>query len=254
MNACRILLLCFAIAFSYSSSAQPTNYLHAKFHEYQTNAEAGNAWAQVTLGYCYAHGKGVETNYVEAFNWYRKAAAQTNASAQAEVGYFYANGLGVTTNYVEAVRWYRKAAENKDAWARVTLGICYESGLGVDRNLTEAVKQYRLAADQNDPWGQYEMGSYYTFQATNYFAAVSWYRKAAENNNTLAQYYLGEYYANGQGVKTNLVEAYAWLTLAADESAAKLLQTVEKQMSLQQISDAKKRAEELKAKIKTKRN
>jgi TPR repeat protein len=38
-------------------------------------AEQGYAWAQVNLGYIYAHGEGVPEDYVKSYAWHSVSAA-----------------------------------------------------------------------------------------------------------------------------------------------------------------------------------
>ena len=60
--------------------------------------------AQYSLGVCYADGRGVAKDYVEAVKWYRKAAEQNHAGAQYNLGVCYANGQGVAKDYVESLQ------------------------------------------------------------------------------------------------------------------------------------------------------
>ena len=80
----------------------------------------------------------------------RAKAEKGDAQSQLSLGYRYANGRGVATNYVEAVKWYRKAAEQNLAEAQCALGFCYEHGQGVTNDETEALKWMLLAASQGD--------------------------------------------------------------------------------------------------------
>ena len=82
----------------------------------------------IHLGVCYADGRGVAKDEVEAVKWYRKAAEQNDAEAQFNLGVCYANGQGVAKNEAEAVKWYRKAAEQNHAEAQYNLGVCYDNG------------------------------------------------------------------------------------------------------------------------------
>jgi hypothetical protein len=132
-------------------------------------AVQGDAVAQCTLGSCYASGRGVARNHMEAVKWYRLSAEQGYATAQNRLGVCYAGGRGVVRNYMEAVKWYRKAAEQGNAFAQNNLGDCYTRGHGV---------------------------------APDYAEAVKWYRKAADQGNLAAQNNLRLYVNNGGGVKT----------------------------------------------------
>jgi tetratricopeptide (TPR) repeat protein len=153
----------------------------------RAKAERGDADFQCEVGFCYANGKGVATNYVEAVKWYRKAAEQNHATAQNNLGLCYANGQGVATNYVEAAKWIGRAAEQGFAEAQFNLGVCYHDGQGV---------------------------------ATNYVEAVKWYRKAAEQCLVEAQVSLGYCYAHGQGVAKDEVEGFKWYRKAAESGEA----------------------------------
>ena len=73
-------------------------------------AEAGDAKAQFSLGFCYMNGEGVNEDAMEAMKWYTKAAEQGNADAQLFLGYIYHLGMGVTKDDREAVKWWKKSA------------------------------------------------------------------------------------------------------------------------------------------------
>jgi TPR repeat protein len=116
------------------------------FEDTKAKAENGDANAQVNLGFCYASGKGIKKNFVEAVKWYRKAAEQTNAYAQYNLGVCYENGEGVEKEIVEAAKWYRKAAEQNAAYAQYALGLCYTTGEGMVKDSVEGYVWILLAA------------------------------------------------------------------------------------------------------------
>lgn len=174
--------------------------------------------AQFYLGVCYAEGRGVPKDEVEAVKWYRKAAEQNHAIAQNNLGACYANGEGVVEDEAEAVKWYHKAAEQNFAGAQSNLGFCYSKGQGVVLDYAEAAK---------------------------------WYHKAAEQNYAGAQHNLGCCYVNGQGVVPDYAEAYKWVNLAAvqgDENAKKLRDDLEKVMTPERIAEGQRLAREFKPK------
>ena len=87
-SAFSVLLLCFLLA-----SCSERKRLQKK-------AEAGDAEAQVTLGWMYYAGedyagKEVPKDFVESAKWYRRAAEQGNAEAQSALGELYFRGIGV---------------------------------------------------------------------------------------------------------------------------------------------------------------
>ena len=69
-----------------------------------------DAETQISIGNCYAEGKGVQQDRVEAFRLDRKAAEMGLAEAQYNLGTLYLQDWGVEKNEAEALKWYRKAA------------------------------------------------------------------------------------------------------------------------------------------------
>lgn len=70
-------------------------------------------------------------------------------------------------------------------------------------------------------------------------------REQALQGNSHAQYALGLLYAEGRGVAEDLVEAWAWLTLAVmrgDKDAEQLRYVVAGQMQQEQFDEAERRA------------
>ena len=151
---------------------------------YHKAAQAGKAFSQMRIGYCYEKGRGVTQDYTEAAKWYRKAAEQGNKKSQFNLGLCYEYGKGVTKSITEAVKWYQKAAEQGEATAQNNLGVCYYKGFGVTQD---------------------------------YYEAVKWYRKAVEQGLAIAQNNLGACYEDGQGVTKDITEAVKWYKKAAEQ-------------------------------------
>ena len=199
---------------------------------YRKAAEQGNADAQYSLGFMYAHGKGVEKDEVEAARWYYKAAEQGNADAQYRLGLMYANGEGVEKDEAKAVQLFRKAAEQGCGDAQFNVGVSYHYGWGVAKDESEAMKWYRKVAVLEDSAAHFYLkavelgdpdvhnaqiethgdeGSVGKYEAE----AVRWYRKAAEQGDVKAQYQLGWCYEFGKYVITDKTEAMKWYRKAA---------------------------------------
>ena len=99
-------------------------------------AESGDAMAQAQYASMLQFGQGVEKNETEALKWYQKAAEAGNAYAQASMGVFCQTGhCGVTKDFAKAAEWYRKAAEQGDANAQFYLAGLYANGNGVEKNM-----------------------------------------------------------------------------------------------------------------------
>ena len=109
-------------------------------------AKAGDANAQLILGYMFDHGEVVSENDHEAIKWYLKAAKQGNAQAQLVLAYKYDLGDGVTQSYKQAFKWYKLAAEQGDADAQDNLGGMYTFGEGIPIDYVQAYAWYNIAA------------------------------------------------------------------------------------------------------------
>jgi len=78
-------------------------------------------------------------------------------------------------------------------------------------------------------------------------AAVRWYRKAAEQGDADVQHILGFVCYEGQGVPQDNVQALMWFSLAAgqgDEQAVEFRNTINRDMTTDQIAEAQRLARE----------
>ena len=146
-------------------------------------AESGNKNAQIELGDCYQHGKGVERDSAKMNDWWAKAAEQTHAEiarratgevkdmiqnaeegdaeAQYELGRAYRyNKYGIPVNCYQAVRWWTRAALQNHARAQYELFWCYYYGYGTQENHT-AAKAYLVQAIENGQHAQDIYEKYY---------------------------------------------------------------------------------------------
>ena len=79
-------------------------------------------------------------------------------------------------------------------------------------------------------------------------AEVAALRAKAERGNAIAQYNLGLAYAEGKEAPTDLIEAFVWLTLAAEGgSRGRALDTVLGAMTAEQIVEGRQRLDRLRA-------
>ena len=134
----------------------------------------------------------------------------------------YEKGQGVAQDYAEAARWYRRAADGDMHIAQLSLGRLYASGHGVAHDPAEATR---------------------------------WYHKAADLGLASAQYELSMAYSTGQGVPQDPAAAYQWMDIAAfrangsnREKYAAARDALRLHMTSEQLADAKRRADEWKAK------
>ncbi|MCX6872834.1 MAG: tetratricopeptide repeat protein [Verrucomicrobia bacterium] len=245
-------------------------------------AGQNNALAQNALAFRYYTGQGVAQDYREAVKWYRQAAAQDCPEAQFGLGGCYLNGLGVVQDPVEAYKWVLLASAQGFASARQNLPLLERDltpeQLAEGRKRASAFKQpegppikikpgesggnpladLHAIAASGDPKAQYELGE--AFQAgklgvpKNAAEALRWFRQAAVQNHPAAQANLGICYERGDGVAKDELEAYKWYLLAAaqgDENAKDNASLLELLLSLDQIAEGKRRANQFKPQERT---
>lgn len=197
--------------------------------------------------------------------WYQKAADGGLAEAQLHMGFAYNFGYGVVQDRVMAASLYRKAAEQGLAEAQSKLAGSYHAGWGVNKDPKQEFYWLGKAAEQGDPVSQGGLARRYYFgdgTPQNYQQALIWFLKVA-NRGDVASYPLGEYsrsdaqfllgtmFEKGHGVRKDLVEAHKWYNIAAAdaeldimEHSAKARDAIEKLLTLEQVTEAQRRASE----------
>lgn len=172
----------------------------------------------------------------EAVLLYQSAAEAGDAEAQFKLAELYEQGNGVPKNDEEAFRWYseseKQAYSNFPDDSCYEVGRCYAIGQGVERNPDEALRRLLPIADPrvtNDPWRM-----------------------------SRAQIWVATVFADQEHVRHDLVEAYAWLNLAAAyaptgqefgimsrESAAEIRENFAGRLTKEQLKQAQQRSKEL---------
>jgi uncharacterized protein len=146
----------------------------------------------------------------------------------------------VPLDYQSAAIWYKKAAEGGNVFAQNNLATMYVAGRGVEKNSCEAAKWFRIAAENADPYAIFNLASLYDKgEGVNKdpTRAAHYYRSGAELGHVPSQSRLGYMYANGIGVERSRVDAFVWLSLAAQHgigSALVVLETVVQAMSAEE--------------------
>ena len=139
-----------------------------------------------------------------------------DVDAQAWMGAIYLNGLGVDTNEATALVWLRRAADNGHVGAQANVGAILL--MGHEDCATEAIGYLEKAAAADDVHALFNLGVVYSgdkYASADKERAAACYRRAAECGHYPSQSRLGYMYASGQGVTKDRVQAYLWLTLAA---------------------------------------
>jgi len=118
-----------------------------RFHD---EAERGNHFAQMSLGFAYYHGKGVVRDYKKAARWFTLAAEGNYAMGQVFLGELYVAGNGVPLSPLDGAKWVRKAADQGFAIGQLVLAAFYVEGIGVEKSLEESRKWLKKAAEQGN--------------------------------------------------------------------------------------------------------
>lgn len=139
------------------------------------------------------YGVGIPENMDKAFYWF-DLVKKWNARSQIYLTQMYATGLGVKKDKIEGLKWLREAAgrgqdaEDGSPWAQLYLGQWY-----INR----------------DPLG---LGSKFDFKL-----AALWHRRAAEKGLYAAQQNMSHFYEKGIGVSKNIIKAYMWAYIGAQQ-------------------------------------
>ena len=131
----------YKIAMEYKDE-HPSDYI-----KYIMLASDSNVYAQIELGYNYAHGKYVCKSYLEAYNLYQKAAY--NMKQITDIRELRTiNNIKVCFNAANDEA--EELASNCDIDAQLYMGCLYQYGFEVKRNIDKAKFWYGLAAKQGN--------------------------------------------------------------------------------------------------------
>lgn len=191
---------------------------------FQQEAKKGGAEAQFNLGYCHAHGIGIDKSEAQAITFYTIAAEQGLPHAQYELALCYDHGKGTKTNPSKAATYYKMAADAGHISAQFNLGYSYMHGEGVKQDYVLGAKYYKMAANQGDADAQYNLGLCFDSGlgvGFNRGAAFKYYKLAADQGHANAQYNTGFGYEHGQGVNANLSKAKEYFIKAGEQGLYK---------------------------------
>lgn len=104
------------------------------------------AWADFDAGFA-AYSKG---DYAAALDEWRTLADAGDARAQVGLGFMHEKGLGVPQDHTKAVRWYRLGSEQGDPIAEYNLAVMYGNGTGVLKDYVKAFALFSLSAEHGN--------------------------------------------------------------------------------------------------------
>lgn len=225
------------------------------FELYLEAAEKGLVTAMANVGDMYLAGEGTERNPEAAAAWYARAASAGLSLAQMKLAEMYEQGVGVERDPARARTLVERAARNGYAPAQAKLATMapapslsaptagnpddpYRGGGKItSEQAAESVEERSAGAPTRPSPGdalpadviakaapqdlmQLNAGlSAYAAQDRK-FAFATW-RNVAGRGNAEAQLRVGLLYERGEGVGQDMIEAYRWLKLAANQGNAK---------------------------------
>jgi hypothetical protein len=226
------------------------------FDLYLEAAEKGLVTAMANVGDMYLAGEGVDKNPEAAAAWYARAATAGLSLAQMKLAEMYEQGTGVVRDPARARALIERAARNGYAPAQAKLAAMapapattpqstatdpddpYRGGGKItSEQAAQGVEERTAIAGTRASPGDALPGdviakaapqdlmqlnaglSAYGAQDKK-FAFATW-RNAAGRGNAEAQLRVGLLYERGEGVGQDLIEAYRWLKLAANQGHAK---------------------------------
>ena len=152
-------------------------------------------------------------------------------------------------DFATALTALEPLAQQGNVEAQLRLGLMYHKGLGVTADSAKAMKWLRLAADQDNAQAQYVLGTIYWRKNDN-AEMFKLLLRSAEHGYGYAQDNLGDMY-QGFGVPADNVQAYFWHDRAAAQgvqNAAEKRDLIAKKLTLDEIAQAQKLAQEWKPK------
>jgi uncharacterized protein len=201
------------------------NYTDA-YLKYKSLSDKGYPAAQNNLGMMIEKGEGTRRSYRDALELYRKSADQGYAEGAFNTGRLLFLGAGeIHSDYISAGQYITKSAEADLPAAidflRNAKKICSEDD---DLDLKQSMF-CTVAAQAGYADAEYKLGLIYlTANKSNNVEGIKWVRKAAEKNHAKAILNLAVGYHNGDWVKNDIAESYAWAKVLASGNYPKKLQ------------------------------
>ncbi|HTY68135.1 MAG TPA: tetratricopeptide repeat protein [Alphaproteobacteria bacterium] len=227
----------------------------AAFMLFKEAADLGNGAGAACVGQMLRDGIAVGLDPVQAVKYLRDAAEEGDAIAWYELGLGYDLGLGIEVDKDEAIKWYTLSAADGNADAQARLGAILTAPGRSEVEFKKGVTLLDFATDQGSDIGDYHRGVLQLYGAKWFQAnptsarlialslcdrnsvygyrllgrmydhgaevgrdpkqAAEWFLKAALAGDPEAQAEMGLRYERADGVVRDLVEAYAWASLAA---------------------------------------
>jgi TPR repeat protein len=184
----------------------------------RTEAEAGDAFAQLNYGICLVKAAGVPCDEAKAIQYFFRAS-DTIPNARYWYGLMLAEGRGGEVNLPEARQQFSLAAKAGQADAAAALGEMLVNGRGGAIDMEQAIELFEWAAERNSAAACFALGVLCTGQhgvSRDLPASRRWFLKAAAYGHTQASLLAGRFCLQGIGGEPDVIEARHWLKNASD--------------------------------------
>ena len=230
----------------------------------QELAEGGELQAQLELADRLYEGELMPEDRVAALGWYLKAAEQGDAGAQLTVGIILPSVAPSPNVDIEAAKWIRRSADQGHPGAALRMGFMCKYGHCVPRDLAEATRWFIQSEARSRAEGRPNPTAW-TCLGVAYLqgdgvpkdraAAMRWFHQAAEYGQPGALIALGDLYLEGQDGRPDKVTALSFYAAVVDNMEVQgKARSLERTMTADQIREAYRRRDALKALIERRRS
>ncbi|MGE3319300.1 MAG: SEL1-like repeat protein [Candidatus Berkiella sp.] len=179
--------------------------------------------AHFKLGQMYFEGKGVEKDIDTAKKWLLSAALYKDQDAQNWLKqYFDETDETLADKNLEGElnEWLENSALNAPLLYQQGLNYLYAKR-GYSQNIQAGMSCLQEAAEKEYVPAQRELAIIFDQGLFGYEGAIhdanSWYLRAAKNGDNYSQFKVANMYYTGSGVEKNMIQAYAFASMAAKQ-------------------------------------
>ncbi|MCC3859840.1 tetratricopeptide repeat protein [Pseudemcibacter aquimaris] len=188
--------------------------------EFTEDANKGNSYAQIKLGFMHENGWGAPKNYDMAREYYIAASSNGNSDGYIHLAKLFAYGRGVEKDAELAKAHLLRAASMGEPHAFYVLGEIFNDNYALGENAEEALKYYLMAAENDAAAslinGRYRPGNGQWFRLITE-EGVKLTENFAETGNQYAQFNAGLRYHFGEGVMKDYEKAEKFFLMAANQ-------------------------------------
>lgn len=159
--------------------------------------------------------------------------------------------------FEQALKPLSAAADKGHLEAQYRLAMMYRFAWGVPKDFSRAREIFESAANNGHPEAQSELGKMYKDGRgvkKNLLTAAAWFEKAGMQHQGISQLNLARLYRKGRGVPQDWPRAWVWFSMAISNQYMDAMghrNTLQDEMTPEQLAQGKQLLAQLQAKIKT---